>query len=215
MGARIHGISGLNPLQQNFFFVGPDDRQTMTRIWNHHFSQADKRSLKKEEKSRQRIEVLVAESQEKGITWTNIQKLLDRPIGHYQPSDLDIQPENDETSPLQVVDEKTEERIVWTDQAMIDLHEGVLNYSLQLLRSKGNAKEKLEILNWIWSDDVHSFATKKIRGVNQQVPIRADQLPFTFQTCCRLSGYHHDDLRDGLAWEMRFALAELGFQPRN
>lgn len=212
--ARTHSISGLNPQQQPLFFVGTDERQSMTKIWDRHFHQVDSRKIKMEKKTRQRIEVLVADSKKKGITWTNIQKLLERPIGYYQPSDLDIQPDTDESPHQQVVGDNTEERIVWTDQAMLEMHEGVLLYSLQLLRSTGNANEKLEVLNWIWSPDVEGFVTRKIRGVNQQVPIRADQLPFTFQTCCRLSGYHTDELREGLAWEMRSALAKLGFQPR-
>jgi len=215
MNARTHGSSGHNPLQQPLFFVGPEHRQLMTDIWNRKIFLTDQRKLKEEKKAHQRIEILVAKSHEEGITWSNIQKLLDRPIGHYQASDLDIQPATDEPSPIHHVDGLTEERIEWTEQAMLDLHEGVLNYSLQLLRTRGNAKEKLEILNWIWADDVYDFVTRNIRGVNQKVPIRADQIPFSFQTCCRLSGYRYDLLRDGLAWEMRTALAALGFQPRN
>lgn len=215
MSARIHDISGFNPLQESLFHVDTAERQSMTDMWNQHFLKADERRHERDLRTRQRIAALVEESGKKGITWTNIQQLLELPIGYYQPSDLDIQPETDETPHLPVVDKELEEPIVWSDQAMIDLHEGVLNYSLQLLRSKGNAQEKLRTLNWIWSRDVRGFVTKKIRGVIQKVPIRADQLPFTFQTCCRLSGYRYEELREGLAWEMKTSLTALGFQPRN
>lgn len=215
MASHTSGISGLNPLQESLFLIKPDDRLQMTKTWDNHFLQADKRVTKRDEKTRQRIEIYVASSKEQGITWTNIQKLLERPIGVYQPSDLDVQPDTDEIPTTHVVGKKNEERIEWSDQAMIDMHEGTLNYSLQLLRSRGNAVEKLEVLNWIWSSDVKGFETKLHKGVIQKVPVRADQLPFTFQTCCRLSGYRYEELRTGLAWEMRDALKTLGFTPNN
>ena len=212
---RTRVMNGLNPLQDSIFEIPPDERQTMTECWNKIVFGIEQSKIKREKEGHQRIEVIVARSQQMGITWTNIEKLLNQPIGHYQPSDLDVQPETAAPSPQQVVEESKEKREPWSEQAMLELHEGVLHYSLQLLRSKGNAREKLETLNWIWSDDVRGFVTKKHRGVTKKIPIRADQLPFTFQTCCRLSGYHSDELREGLAWEMRTALAELGFQPRN
>jgi hypothetical protein len=204
---RAASLSGLNPLQTAFDFVDPEARYAMTELWTQGTQLAADKLQKKDRRSLKRLVVMIERAENNGHSWSNIHRLLERPLGQYQASDLDIQPASDDLAAETRPTEKQE----WSDQAMLELHEGLLLYSLQLLRSKGNGKEKLEVLEWIWAPDIESVAIQKVRGVYRQVPIRADQLPFTFQTCCRLSGYHYDDLRDGLAWEMRAVLKKLGF----
>lgn len=218
MSTRTHGSSGYHPNQPFLFPIDPASRQAMSELWHQNVEQAKQRLAKRDLKARQRIEYFIVQAHQQGFHWTNEDKilaLLEAPLGPHRPSDLDVQPAPEPVAADVVPQEVHEETIAWSDDAIAQLHEGVLYYSLGLLHSKGNAAEKKRTLEWIWSEDVIGFKTTTVRGVTKKQPLRADQVPFTFQTCCRLSGVNYDELREGLKWEMRSVFPTLGFQPRN
>lgn len=219
----IKAMSGLayHPNQATLFLVDPNVQIEQKQSWEVAVEKAAKLTLKREISAKKRLEILVVEASNQGFSWINDQSLrrfLDMPLNRHVPSDLDVQPASESDS----TDEATLaglDKIEWIDDLKSDnairlLHEAVLNYSLQLLNSKGNAKEKQEVLNWIWSEDVYAFRTKKFGRKTVTVPIRRDQMPFTFQTCCRLSGCCYDELREGLAWTLRDAFQRIGFTPK-
>lgn len=213
---RTPGVSGFHPDQASFFFMEDADAE-MHGLWNVHFAQAEERLKKQRESAKKRVQIVVATAQTSGWAWSvDPQSIaLEVPLGRHLPSDLDVQAAVEESTVSVPTEVKPDSPVEWTDNGIRAIHEAVLTYSLQILHSKGNAGEKKEILEWIWSDDVYCFVTRLVRGVHQQVPIRADQIPFTFQTCCRLSGLDFEELREGLEWELRSVLPQLGFQKRN
>lgn len=96
-------------------------------------------------------------------------------------------------------DESNAVRQEWSDQAVAELHEGLLFSSLASLAAKSNETEKVETLKWFFLPDIHSW--KKSTGPNGKPvfkPVYANQIPFTFQRCCAYMGYNPQHLRDGL-----------------
>lgn len=205
------GYSGFNPDQTSLFHIETSVVQERLKHWHEQILGADLRKTKAAQAAITRIRMVVVQAHEQGYRWTNadsILAILDLPLGIYRASDLDVQPAPEET----ILEGPND--TVWSEKAIIELHEHVLIYSLNLLNSKGNALEKRRTLEWIWADDVYEMMPVK-RGLKTlRIPLRADQIPFSFQTCCRLSGFHYGELREGLAWAMRDSLKKLGFQPR-
>lgn len=217
MSTRTHGNNGYHPNQTSLISIDPASQQTMAALWQYGVDQAQQRLAKREIKNRKRIEHIVVRAHEQGFHWTTDDKLLallEAPLGRYLESDLDVQPAPEPVAVEDLAEEVQEEKIEWSDDAIAQLHEGVLFYSLGILNSKGNAEEKRKTLDWIWSEDVVGFVPKTVLGVLIQQPVRADQIPFTFQTCCRLSGVNYDELREGLRWDLRSVLTKLGFKPK-
>jgi len=208
--AREYGA--LNPDQFSLIEVSQDDRQQLDERLKKLLSNETTKKAGKFEEAIKRIRTVVSSAHEQGFHWENdgnLYELLSKPLCYWRPSDLDVQPaEDDSTS-----DET--EVIPWSEEAIKTLHEKTLMYSLGVLNSKGNAKEKREILEWIWSPDGHWNITRQLNGREIVGICRTDEYPFAFQTCCRLVGYDYEALRAGLAWSMRDVLPSLGFKPRN
>ena len=75
-----------------------------------------------------------------------------------------------------------------------DLHGILLEQSLRTLAGRGNAAQKLEVLDWVFEPDIYDWALKD----GQRVPIWTAQLPLTFLTCCRICRYDPDRIKDEL-----------------
>lgn len=101
---------------------------------------------------------------------------------------------------------KAPEACDWSDEAVAQLHEGLLHHALALLRTRGNLEEKQEILHWIWAPSVFCWVSRYRAGVHQRIPIHRRKLPFTFERCCAVAGLRPEKVRSGLA----AALRELG-----
>ena len=94
----------------------------------------------------------------------------------------------------------------WTDQAIEELHEGLLLSSLASLAARGNATEKVEILKWFFLPDIYAWKRKiTCNGEVGHQPIYAHQIPFTFQRCCAVAHFSHEALREGLSIILRKA----------
>lgn len=213
MATTTSGLSGYHPQQKFLFDVQPEVLAIWQQELQDRIAHEAVLSQRKVDRTQKRITFFIQQANQQGIHWINEERflqILENPLGVYIPTELDVQ---QATEPEDV--DQDEEKIVWSEQAIRDLHEGVLMYSLSLLNSKGNAKEKRDTLEWIFADDVYDLVERTVRGQIKRCPVRTDQIPFSFQTCCRLVGYRYDELRAGLAWTCKDKLKELGFVPRN
>lgn len=84
----------------------------------------------------------------------------------------------------------------WSIEEIIALHSLLLELSLEELAAAAKSKEsqntKIEILEWIFADDIklvhHKFARTEV--------IYLANKPFSFSLCCRFENIEPDDLRD-------------------
>lgn len=86
----------------------------------------------------------------------------------------------------------------WSDEAVAQLHEAVLHYSLRALQARGNAAEKRGILQWIFAPEVRTVVVRNARGVTTEAALPAVLTPFSFERCCRLCGYCPEKLSEEL-----------------
>ncbi len=76
-----------------------------------------------------------------------------------------------------------EETVVWSADAIAQLHSCLLEESLKALAGRGNAQQKLEILEWIFGAEDENLADQR-------------DVPFSFELCCRLEGMDGDVIRE-------------------
>lgn len=214
MSLRTPGVSGFAPAQLAFSFVPEEDRQKMTAIWETHFSRTHDLRQRQIEAGRKRVALKVIDSKTLDIDWEKHRDLLERPLIAHEASELDVQAAEEE---VEVASEITSSEDVdvppeLTEQAVYAYHEKVLSYSLGLLKTRGNAEEKYEILRWIWAPDISCWVTRNVDGVINRRPIYQRQLPFTFAMCCACSGLDAERLREGLAHVLRPVLKQLGME---
>lgn len=91
------------------------------------------------------------------------------------------------------------EKVTWTDSEIDDLHEGILHYSLRLLQSKGNEKEKKEVLRWIFAPEAKVATLNDIHGKSVEVLLPQYATPFSFEMCCALCNYNPEKVQDELS----------------
>ena len=101
------------------------------------------------------------------------------------------------------------EKIKWELDEVIKLHGVLIETSLDILNKKGGSKkDKLEVLQWVFTDfvDAEVFDEKECKFVKHPVPT-AD-MPFSFNMCCKLGGYDREILREKLEIEMNITYQE-------
>lgn len=97
-------------------------------------------------------------------------------------------------------DPQTEEIVGdWSDAAIEQLHEGLVMYSLRLLKATGNGKEKKEILRWIFLPESMTVEVEDAAGNKVWKAIPPASTPFSFELGCRICGYNPDKLREELS----------------
>lgn len=217
MSGRTHRGSGSAPPEQLFLaFVASGEQQVLNAAWQDSVQKADASAAKRVEAGRKRTTLKVLSSKTLDIDWTRYRKLLDVPLLGHEASDLDVQPEAEpvhESAQLsEAPGDVQSEDWVLDDHSVAKLHESVLTYSLRVLKTRGNAQEKFEILQWIWSKDIYCWVTRNIDGANREVPIYSRQLPFTFQACCVAYGCNPEALREKLGYILKPLLKELNFE---
>ena len=106
------------------------------------------------------------------------------------------------------VEEATEEESAdgWSDAAIEQLHEGLVMYSLRLLKVAGNGKEKKEILRWIFLPESMTVEVEDAAGNKVWKAIPPASTPFSFDLGCRICGYNPEKLRE----ELSTVLKKLG-----
>lgn len=139
-------------------------------------------------------------------------RLLDEPlVPTGLPNELDCL-----VDPLSAVDDFTLEpersglgAEHWSDQAINELHEAVLHYTLKALGARGNGAEKRDALLWVFAP-VRYTATLTVNGREQEVLLPPELTPFSFEMCCRICGYRSGLLMDLLEPILRkLGLGEL------
>jgi hypothetical protein len=214
MSARTQRTDGASPDQLFFSFVPKATRQELAERWRHRIERSDASAVRRAETARKQISLKVIDGRTLPIDWTRYRHLLDLPLSGYCESDLDVQPatDSDERSTPAIVgpDENVEPKCEWTDHDIEVVHAETLVYSLNLLKSKGNAEEKFEILHWIWAPPIYAWKSQNIAGVRSYRPIYSRNLPFSFELCCMFGGWDPERLRDGLEDILRPVLKKLG-----
>lgn len=83
------------------------------------------------------------------------------------------------------------------------LHEYMFEESMEALKAEGNHKEKLEILEWIFTPNYIEKIGKSFDGRPYLLRRHALDIPFSFLNCCRAVGSTDpDSFREGLVSEM-------------
>lgn len=67
----------------------------------------------------------------------------------------------------------------WTDNGLAQLFGNLLDQSMMALNCKGNAKQKEEVLQWIYAPSLYLDSRGNV--------VQARDIPSTFQFCCRLA----------------------------
>lgn len=98
--------------------------------------------------------------------------------------------------------ESEEERVPWTNDGIMRLHGVLLEESLKALAASGNAKQKAEVLDWIFEPDF--FADRWETG--GKVAFTKD-IAFTFAFACKLAGMDPDVLRDGITRRLQASVS--------
>lgn len=87
----------------------------------------------------------------------------------------------------------------WSDEAVEQLHEGLLRHALQALHTRGNPVLKHEILRWIFCPQDMVLTVRDTQGRERATVLPQQCTPFSFEQCCRVCGYSPQRLRDGLS----------------
>lgn len=125
--------------------------------------------------------------------------ILDQPLGSTPDKELlDLGDPFTETGEVEIAQTGGDENVEWSEGAIEQLHEGLVMYSLRLLRARGNGKEKKEILRWIFAPPAVAYAADSDTGEKVWKVIHPSEVPFSFELSCRLSGKDPERLREGL-----------------
>lgn len=96
--------------------------------------------------------------------------------------------------------------IIWTPDDLVSMHSCMLEENFKILAARGNPKEKLDVLKWIfeseWVAEVANRKTMVLNGetvsFDQRRVIYNRDCGFTFSMCCRLEGFDPDVFRTWL-----------------
>ena len=73
-----------------------------------------------------------------------------------------------------------------------------LERNLEMLSSVGNPEEKRSVIEWIFEPDVQGQVLDTRNGTSRWIPVFADQIPFSFQWCCKVVGFKPERMQDAL-----------------
>lgn len=83
----------------------------------------------------------------------------------------------------------------WSIEEIVELHEYLLEESLQTLTKKGESndiqKAKLDVLEWVFAPRIE---LQRIKG--KMVQVDNTKKPFSFHVCCVLMGADPDTIRE-------------------
>lgn len=110
----------------------------------------------------------------------------------------DVDPLREDQADADHLDASAEDAPGWSDEAVEQLHEAVLHYSLKSLQARGNGAEKREVLNWIFAPQPKVAVLRNQYGHRVEALLPQSLTPFSFEQCCRICGYSSERLIDGL-----------------
>lgn len=166
-------------------------------VWTEH----ELKRLERKEKRLQKVAtVWIPRNPQKAVAIDLLaESLLDQPLGLTPDKELvDLGDPFTDIGDTECPGSESDEKVVWTEDAIAQLHEGLVFYSLRLLRARGNGKEKKEILRWIFAPPAVAYATVSESGSKVWKVIQPSEVPFSFELSCRLTGKSPERLREGL-----------------
>ena len=87
------------------------------------------------------------------------------------------------------------EQINWQLDEVIKLHGILLEESLAILKSKDHQEDKLDVLQWVFTDFVEVEVFEDGKPPYKQL-VSTAEMPFSFLLCCKLEGMDAEGLRD-------------------
>lgn len=203
--------------QLTFLFGSEVERQHMAEQQEKQSLEATLRHARGQVRARKRLAQKIVSAKTLDYDWQKLRHVLDLPLLGHIESDLDVQadPEND-TAESDVIVSSTSPEVehspTWTDSDVAHLAEGMIHYSLSILKSRGNAEEKSETLMWIWANDIHSYRAVQVMSNTVYQPVLRKHVPFTFAFCCAMAGLCPDRMREGLQPLLLPVLQKLGLE---
>lgn len=88
----------------------------------------------------------------------------------------------------------------WTDDEMEWLHRRLLDQSLETLTRSSSHEEKLSVIHWIFGSDIKRELNEKGQAVAFHY---AEEEPLSFVSCCKVSGYNPEKIREGVVYQLR------------
>ncbi len=89
----------------------------------------------------------------------------------------------------------------WSEDEILRAHGGLLELSLSALTQTGNADEKADVLNWVFTDWVWDW--KYNPEGSQITKTHAKKIPFSFLMCCEASGMDPEVIREYLMQRLK------------
>lgn len=84
----------------------------------------------------------------------------------------------------------------------------VIDQAIETLASIGNARGKLETIEWMFAPDIVGHYIETVRGMDCKVPLFAHYKPMTFQWCCRVHGLSPERFQTAVLEALRVAEAD-------
>lgn len=193
----MHGPAPESQLVQPFL---PMFAQHEIDAWVAH----ELKLQKSREKSREKRQVKAVWLRSNSVKTQAIDNLsddlLNLPLGGVADPELsDLgDPYVEQTCEEPTVSCDADEKFEWNSAAIEQLHEAVVMYSLRLLKAKGNAKEKREVISWIFDPPAMALSMRLDDGRKVWRVFKPSEAPFSFDVCCRAAGYNPERLREGL-----------------
>lgn len=98
----------------------------------------------------------------------------------------------------------------WSNENLLELHQWIFEEAFESLKSDDNAKEKMDILEWIYSPAYIDKIGKSLDGRPCVIRRHASDIPFSFENCCRAMGFANpDNFRESLVEVMDGTLQVL------
>jgi len=91
----------------------------------------------------------------------------------------------------------------WSSALLWNMHRGLFSESMEALKEEGNAEEKMDILEWIFSPNYVEKVGKSNLGRPCLIRRHTSDIPFSFVNCCRAMGIaDHETFRELLVERM-------------
>lgn len=222
---RKKTTSAVPEAQQAMPFVTTIERAAMATAYAESSKKAQRSVFKDLADAVRSLQKKIAENQLLSYDEVVIQRLLEHPLIASLPTELDeiaerttrkkrrkqrVRAKKPSTHRSKDCATPEEQPVVWTDEEVYMLTEGILIYTFDILKSRGNVEEKIEALDWIWASDIDSY--RKVRINNQVVlePVLSKFIPFTFAFCCVINGLDADTMREAIRQPLAPVLQKLG-----
>jgi len=160
---------------------------------------ASKQKLSKEELKERRLQAKLRREREAVLRALQMPMVFSLEI---QEIENDIEEETTSVTATGPILDEDLDPVEWTVDDIVDLHSAMIKQSLKALAAKGNPREKLEVLEWIFETDYVGEVERNTPYGPRKVRVKNQFVPFSFAFCCRLEGHDPESYRSFIAREM-------------